>query len=106
MSAEVRFFEFMDILNAAEWARSGGIAVHRNFDLDGIKVGIKVREGVAWHVLSSDREALVAWGKKYGQRESWLQGPRTRGLFEGIWHYDVFGAPGRRLLRESGQEAA
>ncbi len=89
----------LDVEEAAAWARKGGVAVHRNFDVTGMRIGGRVRNGTAYHVMASDRTLLVAWGRRNGQREAWLQRPRARGLFAGIWHYDVFGGPARAMER-------
>jgi len=102
---EERFFEMLDIEEAAVWARRGGIAVHRNFDVTGMEIGGRIRSGQAYHVMCLNRDTLVAWGEKNGQRERWLQPPKredAHGLFGGIWHYDVFGGPARRMERRMG----
>lgn len=93
---EERFFELPEILSAAAWARAGGIAVHRNFDVTGMRIGARVRAGQAYHVFGP-REALLVWGRRNGQRPEWIQDPDQFGEFEGVWHFDVFGGPARRV---------
>jgi hypothetical protein len=93
---EERFFELHRILAAARWARQGGIAVHRNFEVDGMRIGRRVRQGMAYHVFGQ-REALLAWGRRNAQRPAWLQDADEFGDFEGVYHFDVFGQPARRL---------
>lgn len=96
---EERYFEMDEILEATAWAERGGIAVHQGLILDGMKVGTKVRSGQHYHVMCLNRETLIAWGRKNGQRTSWLQ-PPTR--HRDVWHYDVFGGPARAMERRMG----
>ena len=93
---EERYFRMGEILEAIEWAERDGIAVHQGLILDGMKVGTKVRSGQHYHVMCLNRDTLVAWGKRNGQRVSWLQPPTHNG---DVWHYDVFGGPARRMER-------
>jgi hypothetical protein len=90
--AEVRFFQTMELREAYAWVAEGGIAIHRNFDLDGIAVGGRVRSGPAWHVLGPE-EALLEWGHAHNLNPAWLQ---SRGNPRRV-HWDVFGALARRL---------
>jgi hypothetical protein len=92
---EERFFEMFDILEAEAWAEAGGIAVHRNFDVTGMRIGGRVRQGPAYHVFGRE-DVLLAWGRRNGQRAVWLQDAH-----EDRWppHFDVFGRPARTMER-------
>ena len=97
--AEVHYFETMEIREAMAWVESGGIAIHRNFNLDGQVVGGKARKGVAWHVLGPEA-ALLEWGAMHNLNPAWLQyagNPRRV-------HWDVFGALARRLEKMAAAE--
>ena len=96
-SPATRYFDRREVREAMTYALSGGIAVHRNFDVDGITIGGKVRKGAAFHVLGS-RASLLAWGLGRGLSARWLQPPTARR--QGVWHFDVFGAGAIRLERE------
>ena len=98
---EVRFFEMEEIREARAWVVEGGIAIHRNFDLDGLSVGGKVRSGPAWHVLGPEA-ALLEWGQAHHLNPTWLQhagDPRRV-------HWDVFGALARRLEKMAAERQA
>jgi hypothetical protein len=94
--AEVRYFAAEEIREAREWAGGGGIAIHRNFDVDGMVVGGKVRQGAAWHVLGP-QDALLEWGLAHHLNPSWLQHPGDPRRV----HWDVFGALARKLERQA-----
>src|SRR6266496_586341 len=98
---EERFFEMLEILEAAEWARGGGIAVHRNFDVTGLVIGGRTRQGGAYHVFGR-MDLLLEWGHRNGQRPSWVQPGDDAGDFEDLPHFDVFGGPARRLEARMG----
>ena len=73
-------------------ALDGGLWLHR-FTLDGRPMA---------HLVSSDREALLAWGAARGLDGRWIQfkplkDPRT-GARMPMWHWDLVGAllPPRR----------
>src|SRR2546427_534687 len=80
---EERFFEMLYIEAAAAWARAGGIAIHRNFDVTGIRIGGRVRSGRAdrkarWGVdrvkaltLTAPWAHLIAAGAKRIETRSW-----------------------------------
>ena len=73
-------------------ALDGGLWLHR-FTLDGIPMA---------HLVSGDREVLLAWGRAAGLDPRWLQykplkDPAT-GERRAAWHWDLWGerlpAPG------------
>jgi hypothetical protein len=84
------------IEEAAVWALAGGIAVHRNFEVDGLEIGGKTRSGTAYHVFGL-REALLAWGSRNRQKPAWLQHTKEDAREGWPPHFDVFGSPARRL---------
>ena len=94
--AEVRYFDLMELREAQAWVEGGGIAIHRNFALEGERVGGKARHGVAWHVLGPE-EALLEWGAEHNLNPAWLQ---RRGNPRRV-HWDVFGALARKLEKEA-----
>jgi len=66
-------------------ALDGGLWLHR-FTFNGTKMG---------HLVSSDREALVEWGRAVGLDQKWIQykplrDPRT-GRRVPAWHWDLWG---------------
>ena len=66
-------------------ALDGGLWLHR-FSLDGIPMA---------HLISSDREALLAWGRSVGLAPRWIQykplrDPRTTTKVA-AWHWDLWG---------------
>lgn len=95
-----KVFDMMEIREAATWGAAGGIAIHRNFDVDGMTIGGKVRSGRAYHVFGREKE-LLEWGKRNGQSAAWLQ-PEKRakdGALQFPPHFDVFGGPARAMER-------
>lgn len=93
---EERYFAMFDIEEAIAWAKDGGIAVHQNFMVDGLKIGGRVRQGRAYHVFGL-REALLAWGNRNGQRAPWMQWSEDDRRVADPPHFDVFGAPARKV---------
>jgi hypothetical protein len=86
----------MEIREALEWAANGGIAIHRNFNLDGVVVGGKARSGPAWHVLGPE-DVLLEWGREHNLNPTWLQYPGNPRRV----HWDVFGALARKLAKNA-----
>jgi hypothetical protein len=73
-------------------ALDGGMWLHR-WRLDGAPMA---------HLVSSDKDSLLAWGRDHGMDERWIQykplkDPRT-GERVSAWHWDLFGdaIPARR----------
>jgi hypothetical protein len=94
-AGEERFFAMREIREARDWALAGGIAIHRNFDVDGLVIGSRRRSGPAFHVFGNE-SVLLEWGRRYRLNPRWLQhNGRNRG-----WppHFDVFGGLARRLV--------
>lgn len=77
--------EFRRRREGLEHALDGGLWLHR-FTLDGRPMA---------HLVSSDRDALLAWGAAHGLDARWLQykplrDPRT-GIRLAAWHWDLLG---------------
>jgi hypothetical protein len=77
--------EFVRRREGMEYALDGGLWLHR-FRLYGRPMA---------HLVSSDREALLAWGDREGLDPGWLQykplnHPRT-GERVPAWHWDLIG---------------
>ena len=82
-------------------ALDGGLWLHR-FSLNGIRMA---------HLVSSDREALLEWGRAMGLDGRWIQykplrDPRT-GARVPAWHWDLRGSflPPRPESKASGGAA-
>ncbi len=83
---DVRYFRLTQLREALEFARAGGVAVHRNFDFyDGTVIRGVARPGPFLHVLGL-RPLLERWGSGLGLRPEWVQ-PEHRG----IAHFDLHG---------------
>ncbi|HEY8598619.1 MAG TPA: hypothetical protein VIL85_09325 [Thermomicrobiales bacterium] len=90
---DVRWFAWRAVREALAHGRTGGIALHRfRHDLRRFGLG---RAEPACHMLSADRERLVAFGGRFGLRPAWIEPPRPRR--PDIWHFDLFGAVLREL---------
>ncbi len=68
-------------------ALGGGLWLHRWRLPDGRRMA---------HLVSSDRESLLAWGRANGMEARWLQhhplkDPRTGARVE-AWHWDLLGS--------------
>jgi len=92
---EERYFERREIKAALDFARAGGIAVHRNFDN---YAGTRSPRGMRMdrpflHVIGL-RPRLEQWGRGHGLRPEWIQPEKRRG----VAHYDVFGEFAQRLI--------
>ena len=73
------------------FALDGGVWLHRH----------RIHEEPMAHVVSADKERLLAWGRGQGLRPEWLQykplkDPRT-GQRVPAWHWDLRGARLERL---------
>jgi len=81
----VAWREFAKRREGLEHALDGGLWLHR-WRLDGRPMA---------HLVSSDREALLAWGADHGMHARWIQfkplrDPRT-GERVPAWHWDLIG---------------
>ena len=77
--------EFARRRDGLSYALDGGLWLHR-FSLDGTPMA---------HLVSGDREALLAWGRAAGLDPRWMQykplrDPRT-GERRPAWHWDLWG---------------
>lgn len=106
VAAPERYFERRQIKAALEFARSGGIAIHRNFDsYDGHRSprGFVMHKPFL-HVIGK-RAQLAEWGLRWGLRPEWIQPEKRRE----VAHYDIFGDLAQRLIdlhvaRQPGRE--
>jgi len=81
----VSWREFARNRDGLAYAVDGGLWLHR-FSLDDVPMA---------HLVSGDREALLAWGRGAGLDPRWLQykplrDPRT-GERRPAWHWDLWG---------------
>jgi hypothetical protein len=81
----VNWREFARRRDGLRHALDGGLWLHR-FTLDGRPMA---------HLVSSDRERLLLWGRKAGLDLRWIQykplkDPRT-GARVPMWHWDLWG---------------
>lgn len=77
--------EFASRRDGFVYALSGGLWLHR-FRLSGVPMA---------HLVSSDREKLLEWGRQHGLDARWIQykplrDPRT-GQRVPAWHWDLLG---------------
>jgi hypothetical protein len=90
-----RYFERRQVREAIDWAESGGVAVHRNFDH---YHGTWHRRGFPMHKpflhVIGRRPVLAEWGIRHGLRPEWIQPEKRRR----VAHYDVFGAYANELI--------
>lgn len=84
---DVRWFAWREVQEALAHGRTGGIALH-HFHYDLRRFGLGPRDPVC-HIISSDREALVAFATRLGFPDRSLKPPRPHR--PDIWHYDAFG---------------
>ena len=75
-------------------ALDGGVWLHRH----------RIRDEPMVHLVSADRDRLLAVGEVLGMQPRWLQykplkDPRT-GVRVAAWHWDVWGARLQRLEDE------
>jgi len=95
LAAPERYFERREIRAALDFARTGGIAVHRNFDVyDGARSprGMVMRKPFL-HVIGL-RPVLEQWGAGFGLRPEWIQPEKRRE----VAHFDVFGEFAEALI--------
>ena len=95
LAAPERYFERREIRAALEFARGGGIAVHRNFDsYDGARSprGMVMRKPFLHGI--GRRPLLEEWGARFGLRPEWIQPEKRRE----VAHYDVFGEFAETLI--------
>lgn len=91
---EERYFERRQIREAIEFAETGGIAIHRNFDhYHGSTIRGLRRERPFLHVIGL-RPVLAEWGARHGLRPEWIQPEKRRK----VAHYDVFGPFAETLI--------
>jgi hypothetical protein len=73
------------------FALSGGVWLHRH----------KIREQPMVHLVSSDKEGLLALGRTLGLQPAWLQYKPLKNPDTGVrvpaWHWDVWGEKLRQL---------
>ena len=84
-SRPLNWREFPRRRDGLAYALDGGLWLHR-FALEGTPMA---------HVISSDRDALLAWGRAVGFDPRWIQykplrHPRT-GVRVPAWHWDLWG---------------
>ncbi|HYL55063.1 MAG TPA: hypothetical protein VEU73_05760 [Gemmatimonadales bacterium] len=77
------------------FALDGGVWLHRH----------RIRDEPMVHLVSADRDRLVALGRELELRAEWLQykplkDPRT-GMRVPAWHWDIWGTRLNRLARGS-----
>ena len=90
-----RYFERREIKAAIQFAESGGIAIHRNFDhYHGSRIRGMTRERPFLHVIGL-RPLLEEWGRRHGLRPEWIQPEKRRR----VAHYDVFGPSAEALIK-------
>lgn len=90
-----RYFERRQIREALEFARGGGIAVHRNFDhYDGHRSGRGLEMIKPFLHVIGRRPLLEEWGRRCGLRPEWIQPEKRRD----VAHYDVFGEFAQQLI--------
>jgi hypothetical protein len=91
----VTWREFPRLREGLRYALDGGLWLHR-FSLKGTPMA---------HLISSDRDALLAWGLAAGLDVRWIQykplrDPRT-GERVPAWHWDLWGERLPRCRAES-----
>jgi hypothetical protein len=73
------------------FALDGGVWLHRH----------RFRDEPMAHVVSADKERLLAWGSRWGLRAEWLQYKPLRDPRSGervpAWHWDLRGSHLERL---------
>jgi len=83
----VEWREFPKRRDGMIYALDGGLWLHRWRLPDGRRMA---------HLVSSDKEALLAWGREHGLDARWIQHhplthPRT-GVRVDAWHWDLLGS--------------
>jgi hypothetical protein len=90
----VRWFTWREVSSAMAHGRAGGIALHY-FRWNLWRFGLG-SDAPACHILSADRDLLVAFVGRFGLPEFLLQPPRKHR--PDIWHFDAFGRALDRLV--------
>ena len=93
-SFDVRWYPWWDVQSALAHGRSGGISLH-HFRYDLRRFGLGVNDP-SCHIISADRERLIAFAAGFGLRAAWVEPPRRHR--PDIWHFDVFGPLLLRVL--------
>lgn len=84
---DVRWFAWREVQEALAHGRTGGVALHYfRYDLRRFGLG---RHDPVCHVISADREVLLAFAARFGLPERLLKPPRPHR--PDIWHVDAFG---------------
>lgn len=94
-AVSVRWFAWWQVQDAFAHGRAGGIALH-HFRYDLRRFGLGPRDP-ACHIISADRERLIAFAARFGLRAAWIEPPRRHR--PDIWHFDAFGPVLARLER-------
>jgi hypothetical protein len=91
-----RYFERREIHAALEFARAGGIAVHRNLDIYDGRISARgfVMRRPFLHVIAR-RPELEAWARRHRVPIAAIQPEKRRG----VAHIDVFGELAEALMR-------
>ena len=90
---DVRWFAWWEVQPALAHGRAGGIALHHfRYDLRRFKLGSR---DPACHIISTNREALIAFAAPFGLHEALIRPPRAHR--PDIWHFDAFGRVLERL---------
>ena len=91
-----RYFERREIHAAVEFARAGGIAVHRNLDIYDGRISARgfVMRRPFLHVIAR-RPVLEAWARRHQVPVAAIQPEKRRG----VAHIDVFGEFADTLIR-------
>jgi hypothetical protein len=91
--SDVRWFTWREVAPAIQHGREGGIALHY-FRWNLWRFGLG-SQAPACHIISADRDRLVAFVARFGLPAFLLQPPRKHR--PDIWHFDAFGFVLERL---------
>jgi hypothetical protein len=87
VEVNIRWFAWREVQEALAFGRAGGIALHHfHYDLRRFGLG---SHAPCSHIISADRDALVAFGARFGLPERLIKEPRPHR--PDIWHFDAFG---------------
>jgi hypothetical protein len=92
-NTSVRWFTWREVSPAMDHGRAGGIALHY-FRWNLWRFGLG-SQAPACHIISADRERLVAFVATFGLPSFLVQPPRRNR--PDIWHFDAFGHVLERL---------
>lgn len=87
MSDEVEWFPWREVQPALAFGRRGGIALHY-FRYDLRRFGLRI-DSPCCHVLSADRDRLIAFAERFGLPPFLIKPPRSHR--PDVWHFDAFG---------------